>query len=135
MPELPGWITIEEATRSNTTLFGVMFLLLILTAAAFLLYIRLEQRKTRKEIKRAVAVAVQNATAKSDAKGEERRVRMFEAWAMAEDALKKTREELSAVTKERDELKASLDSLEAAAAGCPAAGVRVKKGTFDAHAA
>lgn len=132
---MPGWITIEEATRSNTTLFGVMFLLLVLTAAAFLLYIRREQRKTRKEIKRAVAVAVQNATAKSEAKGEERRVRMFEAWAMAEDALKKTREELAAVTKERDELRASLDSLEAAAAGCPAAGVRVKKGTFDAHTA
>lgn len=135
MPELPGWITIEEATRSNTTLFGVMFLLLVLTAAAFLLYIRREQKKTRREIKRAVAVAVQNATAKSDAKGEERRVRMFEAWAMAEDALKKTREELSAVTKERDDLRAALDSLEATAAGCPAAGVRVKKGTFDAHAA
>lgn len=135
MPEMPGWITIEEATRSNNTLFGVMFLLLVLTAAAFLLYIRREQRKTRKEIRRAVAVAVQNATAKSEAKGEERRVRMFEAWAMAEDALKKTREELYAVTKERDELRASLDSLEAAAAGCPAAGVRVKKGTFDAHAA
>jgi Flp pilus assembly protein TadB len=135
MPELPGWITIEEATRSNTTLFGVMFLLLVLTAAAFLLYIRREQRKTRKEIRRAVAVAVQNATAKSEAKGEERRVRMFEAWAMAEDALKKTREELAAVTKERDELRASLDSLEAAAAGCPAAGVRVKKGTFNADAA
>ena len=135
MPEMPGWITIEEATRSNTTLFGVMFLLLVLTAAAFLLYIRREQRKTRKEIKRAVAVAVQNATAKSEAKGEERRVRMFETWAMTEDALKKTREELAAVTKERDELRASLDSLEAAAAGCPAAGVRVKKGTFNAHAA
>lgn len=132
---MPGWITIEEATRSNTTLFGVMFLLLVLTAAAFLLYIRREQRKTRKEIKRAVAVAVQNATAKSEAKGEERRVRMFEAWAMAESTLKKTREELAAVTKERDELRASLDSLEAAAAGCPAAGVRVKKGTFNAHAA
>ena len=135
MPEMPGWITIEEATRSNTILFGVMFLLLVLTAAAFLLYIRREQRKTRKEIKRAVAVAVKNATAKSEAKGEERLVRMFEAWAMTEDALKKTREELYAVTKERDELRASLDSLEAAAAGCPAAGVRVKKGTFDAHAA
>lgn len=135
MPEMPGWITIEEATRSNTTLFGVMFLLLVLTAAAFLLYIRREQKKTRREIKRAVAVAVQNATAKSEAKGEERRVRMFEAWAMTEDALKKTREELTAVTKERDELRASLDSLEAAAAGCPAAGVRVKKGTFNAHAA
>ena len=135
MPEMPGWITIEEATRSNTTLFGVMFLLLVLTAAAFLLYIRREQKKTRREIKRAVAVAVQNATTKSEAKGEERRVRMFEAWAMTEDALKKTREELYAVTKERDELRASLDSLEAAAAGCPAAGVRVKKGTFDAHAA
>lgn len=135
MPEMPGWITIEEATRSNNTLFGVMFLLLVLTAAAFLLYIRREQRKTRKEIKRAVAVAVQNATAKSEAKGEERLVRMFEAWAMTEDALKKMREELAAVTKERDELRASLDSLEAAAAGCPAAGVRVKKGTFNAHAA
>lgn len=132
---MPGWITIEEATRSNTTLFGVMFLLLVLTAAAFLLYIRREQKKTRREIKRAVAVAVQNATAKSEAKGEERRVRMFEAWAMAESTLKKTREELAAVTKERDELRASLDSLEAAAAGCPAAGVRVKKGTFNAHAA
>ena len=131
---MPGWITIEEATRSNNTLFGVMFLLLVFTAAAFLLYIRREQRKTRKEIKRAVAVAVKNATAKSEAKGEERRVRMFETWAMTEDALKKTREELYAVTKERDELRASLDSLEAAA-GCPAAGVRVKKGTFDAHAA
>ena len=99
------------------------------------LYIRREQKKTRREIKRAVAVAVQNATAKSEAKGEERRVRMFEAWAMAEDALKKTREELTAVTKERDELRAALDSLEATAAGCPAAGVRVKKGTSDAHAA
>jgi TRAP-type mannitol/chloroaromatic compound transport system substrate-binding protein len=132
---MPGWITIEEATRSNTILFGAMFLLLIMACAGFLLYIRREQQKAKKAISRAVAVAVKNATAKSDAKGEERRVRMFEAWAMAEDALKKTREELAAVTKERDELRASLDSLEAAVAGCPAAGVRVKKGTFNAHAA
>lgn len=135
MPEMPGWITIEEATRSNNTLFGVMFLLLVAVGLGSWLYIRREQKKTRREIKRAVAVAVQNATAKSEAKGEERRVRMFEAWAMAESTLKKTREELAAVTKERDELRASLDSLEAAAAGCPAAGVRVKKGTFNAHAA
>lgn len=132
---MPGWITIEEATRSNTILFGAMFLLLIVACAGFLLYIRREQKKAKKAISRAVAVAVKNATAKSNAKGEERRVRMFEAWAMAEDALKKTREELAAVTKERDELRASLDSLEATAAGCPAAGVRVKKGTFDADAA
>lgn len=132
---MPGWITIEEATRSNTLLFGVMFLLLVLTAAAFLLYIRREQKKTRREIKRAVAVAVKAATAKSEAKNGERQARMIIAWQEAEMALKKVRDELAAVTKERDELRASLDSLEAVAAGCPASGVRVKKGTFDADAA
>lgn len=132
---MPGWITIEEATRSNTTLFGVMFLLLVLTAAAFLLYIRREQKKTRREIKRAVAVAVQNATAKSEAKGEERRTRLFIAWQDAERELKQTRAKLAALEKEHEGLQAAYEGLQAAAAGCPAAGVRVKKGTFNANAA
>lgn len=54
--------------------------------------------------------------------------------AQAANAKTMTRKLSELPKEERDELRASLDSLEAAA-GCPAAGVRVKKGTFDAHAA
>lgn len=135
MPEMPGWVTIEEATRSNNTLFGVMFLLLVLTAAAFLLYIRREQRKTRKAIDRAVSRAVEKAVAESESKNEDRRTRLFIAWQDAERELKQTRAKLAALEKEHAGLQAAYEGLQAAAAGCPAAGVRVKKGTFDAHAA
>ncbi len=133
MPE--GFITIEEATKSNTTLFGVMFLLAVAVGLFSWLYVRREQRIMKKAIRRIVARAVKKAVNANEKEIGGRLAKAVIAWQIAEDALKEVRDELAAVTKERDELRASLDSLEAVAAGCPASGVRVKKGSFNADAA
>lgn len=132
---MPGWITIEEATRSNTIVFGAMFLLLISACLFSWIYIRREQRRTRKAIDRAVSRAVEKAVAESEEKNEDRRTRLFIAWQDAERELKQTRAKLAALEKEHAGLQAAYEGLQAAAAGCPAAGVRVKKGTFNADAA
>jgi hypothetical protein len=71
----------------------------------------------------------------NEQKNEDRRTRMFMAWQDAEDELKRTRTKLATLEKEHAALQTAYDGLQAAAAGCPAAGVRVKKGAFDAHAA
>ena len=135
MPNIPGFITVEEATRSNTIVFGAMFLLLIAVCLFSWLYVRREQRRTQKAINGAVAKAVEKAVTKNEQKNEDRRMRMFMAWQDAEEELKRTRAKLATLEKEHAALQTAYDGLQAAAAGCPAAGVRVKKGAFDAHAA